>query len=562
MFKGPPKFDIPISPSPSKATSASATASNTSVGTDTKGQPIDLTVRVTDGYRKIGGNWLIVLRACLGSHRPCDRKAGPILKAMMRGRRAPCPARRCLWITPEWPEINLHPPPNGHFGREAPSDCVEANVRFRVRSPKADGQLSAKIGRWAARRQGPRRVETSPRSTMGPGEVKKYAPFVPRAIARSHVGGRRIGDFPPPTPFLRPRTGGTAPQPRRPSSTWRNLMPGPPPQPIALRLLRGNPSKRPIKTGFEPPKPPEPPAPPEFLTSFALDEWRRVAPELHALGVLLFPDVQEQVQQLTPHRDVGARKRLIEDPDAFLDRVAFAKTQSLAHQLADGAPRIERGVGSWNTGWINRRARRSSARDMSAVRRSSNETWPLSGVISPKAMRANVDLPEPLSPIRATISARSMLKLTESTATISAARRRRNRFEMPTTPRGAREAPGHYSSAISRLVRDRRVPAAHTVLDALAAVDRARHLDADFGGAFTTRPKRASPIQSREIGNVAADGVEAAVLIALSLGRTQQADCVAADRKSPQHHPIQLFVPHTSHRCARSRTIPPPNHGL
>jgi len=30
-------------------------------GTDTQGHLIDRTVRVTDGYRKIGGNWLIVL---------------------------------------------------------------------------------------------------------------------------------------------------------------------------------------------------------------------------------------------------------------------------------------------------------------------------------------------------------------------------------------------------------------------------------------------------------------------------------------------------------------------
>jgi ketosteroid isomerase-like protein len=30
-------------------------------GTDPKGQPVDLTVRVTDGYRKINGKWLIVL---------------------------------------------------------------------------------------------------------------------------------------------------------------------------------------------------------------------------------------------------------------------------------------------------------------------------------------------------------------------------------------------------------------------------------------------------------------------------------------------------------------------
>jgi ketosteroid isomerase-like protein len=30
-------------------------------GTDKQGRPIDRTVRVTDGYRKIGGNWLIAL---------------------------------------------------------------------------------------------------------------------------------------------------------------------------------------------------------------------------------------------------------------------------------------------------------------------------------------------------------------------------------------------------------------------------------------------------------------------------------------------------------------------
>ncbi|HEY2444376.1 MAG TPA: nuclear transport factor 2 family protein [Rhizomicrobium sp.] len=29
-------------------------------GTDTKGKPVDFTVRVTDAYRKIGDNWLIV----------------------------------------------------------------------------------------------------------------------------------------------------------------------------------------------------------------------------------------------------------------------------------------------------------------------------------------------------------------------------------------------------------------------------------------------------------------------------------------------------------------------
>jgi uncharacterized protein (TIGR02246 family) len=59
-FKGPAKIEL---------TDVSITADTTLgfghsiqhvTGTDTKGKPIDLTVRVTDGYRKINGNWLIV----------------------------------------------------------------------------------------------------------------------------------------------------------------------------------------------------------------------------------------------------------------------------------------------------------------------------------------------------------------------------------------------------------------------------------------------------------------------------------------------------------------------
>jgi P27 family predicted phage terminase small subunit len=68
-------------------------------------------------------------------------------------------------------------------------------------------------------------------------------------------------------------------------------MPGPRPQPIALRLLRGNPSKRPVRRGFEPPQPPEPPAPPPFLSGYALEEWHRVAPGLTLFGLLTELDV-------------------------------------------------------------------------------------------------------------------------------------------------------------------------------------------------------------------------------------------------------------------------------
>lgn len=57
--------------------------------------------------------------------------------------------------------------------------------------------------------------------------------------------------------------------------------------PTHLRLLRGNPGKRPYNKGE--PKPqalPRPPAPPDYLSAIAAEEWRRVAPELFNLRCL------------------------------------------------------------------------------------------------------------------------------------------------------------------------------------------------------------------------------------------------------------------------------------
>jgi P27 family predicted phage terminase small subunit len=67
-------------------------------------------------------------------------------------------------------------------------------------------------------------------------------------------------------------------------------MASPRPTPVRLKLLRGNPGKRRIGYVFEPP-PPEPPDPPEFLTGYALEEWRRVAPGLSLFGLLHAFDV-------------------------------------------------------------------------------------------------------------------------------------------------------------------------------------------------------------------------------------------------------------------------------
>jgi len=62
--------------------------------------------------------------------------------------------------------------------------------------------------------------------------------------------------------------------------------------PSHLKLLRGNPGKRPIRPEPEPAVPTTPPDPPEFLDEHAKNEWWRVAPKLHALGSSTVLDLQ------------------------------------------------------------------------------------------------------------------------------------------------------------------------------------------------------------------------------------------------------------------------------
>jgi P27 family predicted phage terminase small subunit len=68
-------------------------------------------------------------------------------------------------------------------------------------------------------------------------------------------------------------------------------MPGPPPTPNVLKLLRGNPGKRRIADEPKPQIPETVPEPPPFLIGYAADEWYRVAPELHRLRLLTIADV-------------------------------------------------------------------------------------------------------------------------------------------------------------------------------------------------------------------------------------------------------------------------------
>jgi ketosteroid isomerase-like protein len=60
MFKGPLKFEISDLSVTADRRMGFGHSIQRVTGTDTKGQQIDLTVRVTDVYRKINGNWLVV----------------------------------------------------------------------------------------------------------------------------------------------------------------------------------------------------------------------------------------------------------------------------------------------------------------------------------------------------------------------------------------------------------------------------------------------------------------------------------------------------------------------
>lgn len=66
-------------------------------------------------------------------------------------------------------------------------------------------------------------------------------------------------------------------------------MAGPPKKPTKLRILEGNPSKRPLPKN-EPEPDPTMPQCPDWLMDDAKHEWKRVAPELNRIGLLTIVD--------------------------------------------------------------------------------------------------------------------------------------------------------------------------------------------------------------------------------------------------------------------------------
>ena len=107
-----------------------------------------------------------------------------------------------------------------------------------------------------------------------------------------------------------------------------------PPVPFPLKVLRGNPGKRRLRREPEPAREAQCPDAPSFLSGYALDEWHRVAPELHRLGLLTVLDVMLLAVYCTAYqhwRDaLEVLARMAEDDPA---------TRALLTNSADGNPR-------------------------------------------------------------------------------------------------------------------------------------------------------------------------------------------------------------------------------
>lgn len=68
-------------------------------------------------------------------------------------------------------------------------------------------------------------------------------------------------------------------------------MPGPPPIPTNIKLLRGNPGHQKIHPEPKPTRTAKPPSPPRSLVGYARVEWNRVIVEAHALGLVTDVDI-------------------------------------------------------------------------------------------------------------------------------------------------------------------------------------------------------------------------------------------------------------------------------
>ena len=141
-----------------------------------------------------------------------------------------------------------------------------------------------------------------------------------------------------------------------------------PPVPLRLRILRGNPGKRPLRPEPQPAVTECCPEPPSFLSKYAVDEWWRVAPHLHRLGPLTVVDTMplacycesysrwrtaEEALARVTDRDEHMRGLVIKSADGNARRNPLVKIASdaSAGMLRGIRIRLEPGCAKPHRGW-------------------------------------------------------------------------------------------------------------------------------------------------------------------------------------------------------------------
>jgi phage terminase small subunit len=109
------------------------------------------------------------------------------------------------------------------------------------------------------------------------------------------------------------------------------------PKPTHLKLLEGNPGRRPLNIG-EPRPQAKIPTCPAHLSPSAKAEWKRLAHMLHRLGVITELDRAALAAYCQAYgRWVEAERKLKETPCPPQDAIRLCAAESLAHDLQQTA---------------------------------------------------------------------------------------------------------------------------------------------------------------------------------------------------------------------------------
>ena len=128
-------------------------------------------------------------------------------------------------------------------------------------------------------------------------------------------------------------------------------MPGPKPQPTALKVLRGNPGHQTLNKNEPKPRPIRPDCP-EFLNAAARSIWDSLVDELESVGVLTIVDASALAGYCAAYEEAGRLERFLSEagytveapsgyvqqrPEVAIRNKAWDRVDKFAAQLGIGA---------------------------------------------------------------------------------------------------------------------------------------------------------------------------------------------------------------------------------